>query len=971
MARCTCVKCGWSGEPGELIFDLHDAFKDKMRPGTFIEQINNKVLKNLPHGPLKFPAKAFVGNSYPMQIDKRTFRYATFDALCWLGGYVELLRGDMTYFSKEKIHENLEQINKALLSSSLVWVNAKLDGSCKANTIIRALDYIKAALEGQEKSYNERKAEIDIKYFYHDGDSFSGSMHEITEYLRKVKSALDSAVKTAESGSNSADGKNQSSGIGDGVRLRNVIKKQIEGLIKDIEKSQKNLRNLSIEILMETFQRVDKKTIDFIESSKNLPTSITKALTNVVLDNETKQALRELLTSNEDNSSQEVLYSFRELEPRKGQGDIAVGSLMIGAKPISKRYCPECCAEMSRFAGSCKEYVLTVIGNPRVSKSTGLAAAISYIKQQPYGVSVETDGENEGWQRFKTDYLDKYEQNRKVMATTTGQNDNGIPQFSIKFNFDTGKSCIITILDIPGELIRNASEDTWKLYGKLYKQVDYVWFCMDVPEIERIVPHVNVANDKMLEKSGYMDHGQLQCPVSVEEIVENMSKAISPIGMITGDRHGDVKAMFVITKSDVANENDRNSYSLLGQDDVEEIQYDHARRMLYVDESFMYQKMINWRRYISDKQGEKAGAVWRMFERSFPKHGYCALSAYGIDGPKAEERPHDDGGSQNDLYQGGQIQQGGNGWVQGNNPMYAGFGPLSTQSYSGFSQENNQKTGFAYDNQQYNQYGQIDPYSQYGWQNGQASQYSQQSGQASQYGQQNGQAGQYSRYGQQNGQVGQYSQYGQQNDQASQYSQYGQQNGQVSQYSQYGQIGQYSQYGQQNGQVGQYSQYGQQNGQAGQYSQYGQQNGRAGQYSQYGQSNGQQNNQSSDPWSFGSNNYNANNAMLWYQNKMNSGANQNMDYSGGAHMAAQAVDNQIIQQTSNSPHGYMTGWPLVWMFIMEGYMGVEIQKLEVSSKIFSKKTEVKKDRVCVDKDPKVEMNMGMVGYGRDDMYYTR
>ena len=104
---------------------------------------------------------------------------------------------------------------------------------------------------------------------------------------------------------------------------------------------------------------------------------------------------------------------------------------------------------------------------------------------------------------------------------------------------------------------------------------------------------------------------------------------------------------------------------------------------------------------------------------------------------------------------------------------------------------------------------------------------------------------------------------------------------------------------------------------------------------------------------------------------MNSGANQNMDYSGGAHMAAQAVDNQIIQQTSNSPHGYMTGWPLVWMFIMEGYMGVEIQKLEVSSKIFSKKTEVKKDRVCVDKDPKVEMNMGMVGYGRDDMYYTR
>lgn len=901
MARCTCVKCGWNGEPGDLVFSLHEVFKNESNLETDIEKIKNDVLENLPQGPLKFPAKAFAGKSYPMQIDKRTFRYATFDALCWLGGYVEFLRGDMTNFSKEKIHYNLEQIKIALRSTDLVWVNQKPYGKCKSNTIIGALESIEEAFEEQKKIYNERKAEIDIKYFYHDEDGFDGSIHEITECIQMVESELENTIKKIEDSSGDEEVKNRAMAIeiGDAARFRNTVKNEIEEHVKNVKRLQANLRDISVEILMKAFGKYEESDIESIKNRKNLPTDTYKALKAIVTENTIKQALFTLLKDGENGKSQEILYSFRELEPRKGEGEIAVGSLMIGTKPISKRYCPECCAEMSSFAGACKEYVLTVIGNPRVSKSTGLAAAISYVKQQREGVSIETDGDNENWKQFKENYLDKYEKNEKVMATTTGQNDNGIPQFSIKVNFNTGKSCIITILDIPGELIKTANEDIWKLYGKLYKQVDYVWFCMDVPEIEQIVPGQNDANNRMLKKAGYFDDGELQSPISIGEIVGNMSKPISPIGMITADRQNDVKAMFVITKSDVANENDRNLYSLLEQGDNELVQFDKDKEILYVDESHMYNKMIGWRRYISDKQGNNMGAVWKMFERSFPIHGYCALSAYGIEGPNEGERPREEDVSQNqeEKNEKEQTQQGSNGYNQGNNPMYDGYGPVSSQSYSGINRGKVQNNGVTDETQQFRQWTEQQPWT---FKN-------------------SGNMAAYSQYGQQNGQMGTYSQYSQQNIQAGQYIYNGQQNIQTRPYGQNEQTGIYSQ------------------------------------PSGVGQPVSQ------DRWSINS----GRNVTNMYQDNI-------QGYGGESRMAAQAVKDQITQKTSNSPHGYMTGWPLLWMFIMEGYMGVEIQKLEVTNKLFSKKKkEIKKVRVCADKDPKVGMNMGMMGHGQDDMYYTR
>lgn len=627
MARCTCVKCGWNGNPDKLKFNFGEIVINSLQDNN-LQILCNKILDKLPKGPLKLETGLF-DNNMKHSITKMDFQNKTFDAIYWLAAKLDLINKKTSSFSPEQMKRDVNQIDQALKSDELQWTANGADKKSKTKTIEMYLGHIENALN--EELSGIGNGILNIKYFYINSKEEIWSVKTIYDMLCEVEENMDVVKKIIDAGVNGANENVLRNKIGDINEFKTTAKPAIDRHINNIRRMLKDLKYSSVDILISWFDAMNKQRM---MQDTNLPQHILDIAEAIKDEEDVKDAINTILR---DNELPDELFVFKNMKNIRSDedGEIKVPSILIDDfKKLDRRYCPECNAQMSKFAGSCPEHILTVIGNQRVSKSTALTAAIHYMQKWGQAVTVETDSDNQDWKAFEEHYLSNYKRNLKVAATET---DGAIPQFSLRFRFENGKKCVLTILDIPGEYIKKGlPEAARRLYGKLYNQVDYVWYCMDIPEIEQIFPINNSQNKDILVRSGYMDHGEIKNPVTIDEIIKNMKGSISPAALINQNRKDKVNAMFIITKTDVVQESDNNRYKLYANNtDMDFVKFDRITKTLYLDEREIYTYMSMWRDYINAKRGVE-GLV-KTFEEKFIQHGYCALSSYGQSGPDSPD----------------------------------------------------------------------------------------------------------------------------------------------------------------------------------------------------------------------------------------------------------------------------------------------------------------------------------------------
>lgn len=190
---------------------------------------------------------------------------------------------------------------------------------------------------------------------------------------------------------------------------------------------------------------------------------------------------------------------------KEGDGAVKIASVRDrdGNLIANERHCPHCGSVMSYWAGRYPELVMTVLGGPRISKSTALAAcadvflnsqALVNLAWESYGIRVE-DGPmvqelgDKSWVQFERECLQRYRNNQKVEPTLPGDRE-AIPRFSVKVRVGKNTNLVLTVVDLPGEYNDNGnqmgvSDAIYREYQDLYENVDCVWYCTDEAEIRQ------------------------------------------------------------------------------------------------------------------------------------------------------------------------------------------------------------------------------------------------------------------------------------------------------------------------------------------------------------------------------------------------------------------------------------------------------------------------------------------------------
>lgn len=337
---------------------------------------------------------------------------------------------------------------------------------------------------------------------------------------------------------------------------------------------------------------------------------------------------------------------------REGDGDVYITAVRDthGNVIADQRHCPHCGGVMSYWAGRYPEVVLTVLGGPRISKSTALAAcadvfvhdrASCAISWQSYGVRTVDAGEvrekgDKSWLRFEADCLEPYSANRKVEATKTG-NAEAIPRFSVLVRVGRKTNLILTVVDLPGEynLDRErlgVADAIFKEYQNFYQNVDCVWYCTDELELRQISIRDEDKADQA--KYGYSE-GRQATPT--DELAARMSQLSSLF-------RKDVPVVFLLGKSDTI-EAGGTFRSILYRDDYRPgassdwLEAEGNRTPVLRAKDFC-DRAHRLRMYLREQNPR----LIQAFEKYFPVHTFLATSNYGHgfreDGtPVGERRP--------------------------------------------------------------------------------------------------------------------------------------------------------------------------------------------------------------------------------------------------------------------------------------------------------------------------------------------
>ena len=282
------------------------------------------------------------------------------------------------------------------------------------------------------------------------------------------------------------------------------------------------------------------------------------------------------------------------------------------------RLCPECHKPMSYWAGRYEEICLTVLGGPRVSKSTTLTACMSAFRKAEGNVYWEGAEEDEAWQFFKRNYLEPYENGQKVMPTET--QEAKIPKVSFRVTVN-GKKIILTFVDLSGEFNgQNGLDDKiYKDRTPFYDNVDFVWYCTDPAEVMQL--EGTAQDNKELEKLGYGADLEI---IPTDKLVYNMRH----LSGLFARANRKVPVIYILGKSDtdIITTADKEKYEL----------YSSIEPDLYepLEVEPFFEQAGKVREYMK-KYNPK---LVKAFEEYFPDRCYTAISAYGYTPGGEEEK---------------------------------------------------------------------------------------------------------------------------------------------------------------------------------------------------------------------------------------------------------------------------------------------------------------------------------------------
>ena len=320
-----------------------------------------------------------------------------------------------------------------------------------------------------------------------------------------------------------------------------------------------------------------------------------------------------------NKSSIKNINIILELHKRDG-GDIRADSIhqtkesdfgFINVTRNNGRRCCHCHKVVSYYAGRYPEIRLTVLGGPRVSKSTTFTACVAQFQNPNGSIFWEGSEEDEIWKKYKAKYLVPYLAGDPIQATQL--QDEHIPKltFLVRFNRNNPKYICLTFIDIPGELIgENLDDEIYERYSGCYENIDFVWYCTDPVELRQLI------NKEDIARVGYGES-----ILSTEKICSNMRELAIYFKKIKCS----IPVAYIIGKTDdeAITEEEKNKYCLYLDNETET--HVNINSIIPLDVKKFNTRSRKTREYFCLYNPYLVDC----FEEQFSERCYIAISAYG------------------------------------------------------------------------------------------------------------------------------------------------------------------------------------------------------------------------------------------------------------------------------------------------------------------------------------------------------
>ena len=344
-------------------------------------------------------------------------------------------------------------------------------------------------------------------------------------------------------------------------------------------------------------------------------------MSKIITGRESEEILKQTYTWYMKRSGFMKRMVFRLNLMKMSDGDIRFDMIAddFDSSPITRvRVCPHegCNGKLSFWAGRYEEICLSVLGGPRVSKTTTLTAMAYRFLQGYQNIFWEGSQSDEAYLEFEKTCLAFYSQGKPIPATEMVKNN--IPRISFRVRLANTGYIVLTFVDLPGELNNEEgiSEELFRRYQHYFDNVDFIWYCTDPGELVGLIAGAQNGNDA--DQLGY-DSGR--AALRTEQICNNMNqmqgffrqtdKAI-PVAYILGK-----------TDSDLISRAEKENYHLFEPNGSTNRAY--PVDIIPLDLETFYKESDLVRRFMRQKNMQ----LVQTFENDFPAKCYFAMSAYG------------------------------------------------------------------------------------------------------------------------------------------------------------------------------------------------------------------------------------------------------------------------------------------------------------------------------------------------------
>lgn len=297
------------------------------------------------------------------------------------------------------------------------------------------------------------------------------------------------------------------------------------------------------------------------------------------------------------------------------------------ATPIARtRVCPHegCHGKLSIWAGRYEEICMSVLGGPRVSKTTTLTAMANVFLQGYQGIRWEGSDSDDTYADFETSCLTYYKKGLPIEATEISKNN--IPRISFRVTLGNVGHIVLTFVDLPGELNneRGISAEMFRRYQHFFDNVDFVWYCTDPAELVGL--QVGAQEGNSADQLGYTEG---RAALRTAQICNNMNQMhgffaqagkVIPVAYILGK-----------TDSELITPSDKQQYHLFISRNMMNRQRPEDALPLDL-EAFHREASL-----VRDYMHQKNPTLVETFKHNFPESCFFSMSAYGWNPKETKE----------------------------------------------------------------------------------------------------------------------------------------------------------------------------------------------------------------------------------------------------------------------------------------------------------------------------------------------